>query len=559
MYALLGFIPIIFTVVVMAGFNWPAKWALPAAWLICSVFASVFWKMPLIGIAAYTVYGFFSALDVLLIIFGAILIMNTLKRSGGMAVIKSGFMAVSPDPRVQTIIVGFIFGAFIEGAAGFGTPAALAAPLLISLGFPPLCAAMTALILNAIPGAYGAVGTPTNTAFSLIAANVHPYGEQYKLAITKWIAIPTAIVCPIILIVVVWMICRMYGGNKSAAWKQTMEMIPYCLFVGILFDIPFIICAAFLGPEFPSLIGAIAALFIVIGATKMGLFVPKNRFEFPEKSEWDDFWKATVEVPEDHGDPAKMSQMRAWLPYGLIAAALVLTRAVWAIKTYVSGVTVSIHNILGVNGAEFMEGETLDWTWKWLNNPGILPFMLAAFLIIFIHGMKISEFNEAVRDTGRQLYGAAVALFFGVAMVQIFRYTNMNTSGMASMLSIMAQAMADIAGKAYILIAPFIGILGAFISGSATVSCTLFSALQFETARLVGINPIFISALQVIGGAVGNMICINNIVAACATCGTIGSEGKLIKTNIVPAVIYTAIVLLLLIAVWVSGYDPLPL
>ncbi len=557
MYAFLGFIPIFFTVIVMAGLNWPAKAALPAAWLICALLALAFWKMPLLGIAAYTLYGFFSALDVLLIIFGAILIMNTLKRSGGMAVIKSGFMAVSPDPRVQVVIVGFIFGAFIEGAAGFGTPAALTAPLLISLGFPPLCAAMAALIFNAIPGAYGAVGTPVNTAFSLLAANVHAYGDHFKLAMTKWIAIPTAVVCPLILVVVVWMICRMYGRDASAAWKQTAAAVPYCLFAGLMFDIPFVICAAYLGPEFPSLIGAIAALVIVVAATKAGWFVPKRPFEFPEESRWENFWRATVQVPEDHGDPAKMSQLRAWLPYGLIAGLLVLTRAVPSIKAFVGSITVSIHNILGVNNAAFMNGEKLDWTWKWLNNPGIMPFILVAFLIIYMHDMRFSKFAEAVKDTGRQLYGAAVALFFGVAMVQIFRYTNMNASGLPSMLSIMAQAMADIAGKAYILIAPLIGILGAFISGSATVSCTLFSALQFETARLTGIHPVFISALQVIGGAIGNMICINNIVAVCATCGTIGSEGRLIKTNMMPALIYTGIVLLIETGAWISGYQPL--
>lgn len=559
MYAILGFIPIIFTVVVMAGFNWPAKRALPVAWLICAVFALAFWKMPIIGVAAYTVYGFLSALDVLFIIFGAILIMNTLKRSGGMAVIKAGFMSVSPDPRVQAIIVGFIFSAFIEGAAGFGTPAALAAPLLISLGFPPLCAAMVALIYNSVPVAYGAVGTPTNMTYSLVADNVSQYGESYKLAITKWVAIPSAIVCPIIMFIVVFMMCKMYSKDKASSTKAAIEMIPYCLFAGIVFDIPYLLVASTLGPEFPSLIGAIVALVVVIVCTRKGLFVPKSKFEFPAKEDWDASWKATVDVPEDNGDPSKMSLVRAWIPYALIALSLVLTHAIPSLKAAVRGVTVSINNLLGVNGADFMQGNTLDWSWLWLNNPGILPFIVVAILTIFIHGMKGSEFVEAVKDTGKQVYGAAIALFFGVAMVQLFRYTNMNTSGMESMLSIMAQAMADIAGKAYIVIAPFIGILGAFISGSATVSCTLFSALQFQTATLIDINPIFICALQTIGGAVGNMICINNIVAACATCGTIGSEGKLIKTDVIPCVIYTIIVLIVVIAVWLSGYNPLPL
>lgn len=141
MYALIAFIPIIFTVIVMAGFNWPAKRALPLAWLITAILSLAVWKMDILTVGAYTVSGFLNSLDTLAVIFGAILIMNTLKHSGAMKVINNMFTTISDDPRIQAVIIGFMFGAFIEGAAGYGTPAALAAPLLISLGFPPLCAA----------------------------------------------------------------------------------------------------------------------------------------------------------------------------------------------------------------------------------------------------------------------------------------------------------------------------------------------------------------------------------------------------------------------------------
>ena len=168
MYALIAFIPIIVTVVLMVAFNWPAKRALPLAWILACVIAFAVWKMNIHDMAAYTITGFLSAFETLVIIFGAILIMNTLKRSGAMSAINGMFKGVTKDARILAIIIGWVFGAFIEGAAGFGTPAALAAPLLISVGFPPLAAAIVALICNSTPVCYGAVGTPTNTAFATV-------------------------------------------------------------------------------------------------------------------------------------------------------------------------------------------------------------------------------------------------------------------------------------------------------------------------------------------------------------------------------------------------------
>ena len=172
MFAIIAFIPIIVTIIVMAGFNWPAKIALPLAWLITAVVCFFGWQMDFITIAAHTVSGFLTSIDTIVIILGAILIMNTLKHSGGMDVINHMFTNISDDPRIQLIIIGFMFGAFIEGAAGFGTPAALAAPLLISVGFPPLCAAMVALVLNSTPVPFGAVGTPAGTAFHMVSGEL---------------------------------------------------------------------------------------------------------------------------------------------------------------------------------------------------------------------------------------------------------------------------------------------------------------------------------------------------------------------------------------------------
>ena len=330
MYAIIAFIPIIVTIIVMAGFNWPAKIALPLAWLITAIVCFAAWKMDIITIVAQTIAGFLGSIDTIVIIFGAILIMNTLKQSGGMGVINRMFTNVSDDPRIQMVIIGFMFGAFIEGAAGFGTPAALAAPLLIGLGFPPLCAAMCALILNSTPVAYGAVGTPTNTAFNMVSSELAAAGitdnEAWKLGLTKWVAIPSAIICPIIIFITVFMMVKMFGKDKST--KYAIEVIPYILMSAVAFCIPYLICAAFLGPEFPSLIGALIALVICVVAAQKGILVPKSKFEFPERSTWADYWKSTQDVQEDESMKVQttMSPVMAWVPYGIIAIILVVTR-----------------------------------------------------------------------------------------------------------------------------------------------------------------------------------------------------------------------------------------
>ena len=559
MYAIIAFIPIIVTIIVMAGFNWPAKIALPLAWLITAIVCFAFWKMDLITIAAQTIAGFLGSIDTIVIIFGAILIMKTLKQYGGMGVINRMFTNVSDDPRIQVVIIGFMFGAFIEGAAGFGTPAALAAPLLIGLGFPPLCAAMCALILNSTPVAYGAVGTPTNTAFNMVSSELAGAGvtnaEAWKLGLTKWVAIPSAIICPIIIFITVCMMVKMFGKDKSI--KYAIEVIPYILMSAVAFVVPYLICAAFLGPEFPSLIGALVALVICVLTAQKGILVPKTKFEFPEHSTWAEHWKSTQDVQEDESMKVQttMSPVMAWVPYGIIALILVVTRIPQT----------GIKAILNVTKAPFaiavshIFGVEVNFAWKWAWNPGVLPFILVALLIIPLHKMKGEQVKAAWKTTFSMVAGAAIALLFGIAMVQLFKSSGaqFNNSGMDSMLIVMANGMADLFGKAYIVVAPLIGVIGAFISGSATVSCTLFSTLQYAAAVRLGLSTMLILAMQVMGGAMGNMVCVNNIVSACATCGTIGAEGRLMRSNVVPCLIYAALTILILGGLILTGFNPM--
>ncbi len=554
MTALIASLPILLVIVLMLAFNWPAKRALPLGWVVAVVIALLYWKQDFTTSAAWALDGFLEAIGTLVIILGAILIMNTLKHSGAVTAIQRVFNNVNPDRRIQAIIVGFVFAAFIEGAAGFGTPAALAAPLLISLGFPPLCAAIVALIYNSVPVVYGAVGTPTNTAHAVTVQAAEALGadsEAYRMALTKFSAISQATCALFIVFFGVFVMCKMFGKNKSG--KEAFAALPFALFTAVVFDVVFLALAFFFGPEFPSLIGAIVTLAIVIFAARAGFLCPKKTWDFEPRSEWDASWLSKQEVKQDVDNG--MSAVLAWVPYVLIALILVGTRLNWfGLKTLLTSdaFKVSIKNILG--------NENVNWTWNWGWCPGIFPFILVCILTFFLHKMPGAKVKEAFVDTFKQTSGAAIALFFGVSMVYIYRNTGMNAVLTdKSMLYVMAEALANIFKGAYVIIAPVIGVLGAFMSGSNTVSNTLFAGLQFQTAQLVKMSPVLIVALQNIGGAAGNMICVNNVVAACATTGTMGNEGKIIRTNALPCLIYCIIAILVLGGLIVAGVDPLGL
>lgn len=554
MTALIASLPILLVIVLMLAFNWPAKRALPLGWVVAVVIALLYWKQDFTTSAAWALDGFLEAIGTLVIILGAILIMNTLKHSGAVTAIQRVFNNVNPDRRIQAIIVGFVFAAFIEGAAGFGTPAALAAPLLISLGFPPLCAAIVALIYNSVPVVYGAVGTPTNTAHAVTVQAAEALGadsEAYRMALTKFSAISQATCALFIVFFGVFVMCRMFGKNKSG--KDAFAALPFALFTAVVFDVVFLALAFFFGPEFPSLIGAIVTLAIVIFAARAGFLCPKKTWDFEPREQWDSTWLSKQEVKQDVDNG--MSAVLAWVPYVLIALILVGTRLNWfGLKTLLTSdaFKVSIKNILG--------NENVNWTWNWGWCPGVFPFILVCILTFFLHKMPGAKVKEAFVDTFKQTSGAAIALFFGVSMVYIYRNTGMNAVLTdKSMLYVMAEALANIFKGAYIIIAPVIGVLGAFMSGSNTVSNTLFAGLQFQTAQLVKMSPVLIVALQNIGGAAGNMICVNNVVAACATTGTMGNEGKIIRTNALPCLIYCIIAILVLGGLIVAGVDPLGL
>lgn len=536
MYALLAFLPIVFCVVVMAAFNWPAKYAMPVTWLMVAVLGFCFWGMDLITLAAYSISGLFSSLEVLIIIFGAILLMNTLKLSGGMSAINSGFRSVSPDARVQAIIIGFLFVSFIEGAAGFGTPAALAAPLMISLGFPPVAAVVVALICDSTCVAFGAIGTPVVQAIACLGPEIAT--EGYVGTMSLWTAILHGVVGTVLPFIAVAIMCKFF--SKERCVKPALQALPFALFAGLCFTVPYVLVNIFVGYEFPSLFGALIGLVLTVIAAKCNFLTPKTVWHFGSEDTWEDSWKAShpPAVPKE----SNMSLVRAWLPYVLIALILVLTRIpALGIKGLLNDMgsvfVIKTGNLFGVNNTAF--------TLKWSYVPGT-AFILVAVVTVFLHGMKGREAVQAWTASFKQVSGAAVALVFGLAMVQILRYSGSNDvadPGMKSMIFHMAEALSKVGSAFYVVFSPVIGVLGSFISGSNTVAVTLFANLQYQAAANLGLNTALMVAVNTVGGSIGNMVCVNNVVAACATAGTNGKEGRIIRVCAIPMVIYTLIVI----------------
>ena len=530
MDALIASLPILIVIIAMLAFGLPAKLALPIGWVATLAVALGHWGQDALTAAAWAAGGFLESISTLAIVFGAILVMNTLKHSGAVAAIQRGFNGINSDRRVQAVIIGYAFGAFIEGAAGFGSPAALAAPLLISLGFPPLCAAIVALICNSVPVCFGAVGTPTMTAASLVEADVS--------ALSRYTAIGNSAASFMIVAAMLFVLCRVFGPTRRG--RDAVAALPFALFVAATFDVFYLGLAFAFGPEFPSLVGAIPTLALAIVFARKGWLCPKKPWDFERRETWDRSWLSSVPVKADA--QAGMNQLLAWLPYLLIALILVAARLDWCGLKGLLTSSACTFRIDGIFGCE-----TVGWKWNWGWNPGVLPFAFVCLLTFAMHHMPLAKIGEVCADTVRQVRGAAIAIAFGVSMVYLYRNTGVNAALTAkSMVYVMAESLADVFSASYLAVSPLIGVLGAFMSGSNTVSNMLFAPLQYETAALVKLSPIVVLALQNIGGAAGNMICVNNVVSVCATTGVTGNEGRIIRFNLVPCLVYCVIAVLVL-------------
>jgi len=323
------------------------------------------------------------------------------------------------------------------------------------------------------------------------------------------------------------MMTRFFGKNKSV--KDGLAIWPFAIYAGLAFVIPYVLVAWLLGPEFPSLLGGLIGLGIVLLTTRRGFLVPKEPWDFPERSSWEKNWSGSISM-ETTEAKTKISLLMAWMPYILIALLLVLTR----VRSLPFGGW--IKSIMTVSYSELF-GTQISNTFNILYIPGVIPFILVAIICIPMYRMNITQVSLAWKETFKRIKGPTIALLFAVPMVRIMMQSG-NGSEFTSMPLAMAEAMTNIFKGAWPLVDSFVGALGSFMAGSNTVSNMLFSVFQYSIAEQLGLSKIIIVALTNIGGAIGNMICVHNIIAATATVGLVGAEGILIRRNLIPMSIY---------------------
>ena len=552
--SLLAFVPLVLAAVLLVGLNWPAKRAMPVVFLVTVLIALSAWGMTFNRVLASSLQGLILTGAILWIIFGAILLLNTLKHSGAIKAIRGGFANISPDRRVQVVIVAWLFGCFIEGASGFGTPAAVVAPLMVALGFPALAAVMLGMMVQSTPVSFGAVGTPIVVGVSggvdkagiseRLIANGSDWDTFYRL-ITSEVAITHAIIGVLMPLFMCVMLTRFFGRSKS--WTEGLAITPFAVFGGLCFVIPYAAAGVFLGPEFPSMIGALVGLLIVVPAAKAGFLLPKTPWDFSDAKDWPSNWMGTIQIKLDEMTSKPfMSVKLAWLPYVMLAGLLVLSRVNADVKAFfLNNGVLAWKNILGETG--------LSGSIELLYLPGGIMVMVV-LLTFLLHRMKFSELSAAVSESSRTLLGAGFVLIFTIPMVRILINSGVNVSSLPSMPRAMAELVASSVGHVYPFFAPSVGALGAFIAGSNTVSNLMMAQFQFDTAQLIGVSGAMLIAVQAVGAAAGNMIAIHNVVAASATVGMLGREGEVLRMTIIPTIYYLIMAgLLTVIALHVVG------
>ena len=536
----LALLPIITVAVFLVGLRWPASRAMPLSYAVALALALLVWQVPFMQVLAASLNGLVIAFTLLYIIFGAILLLNTLQESGAIKAIRQGFTNISPDRRVQVIIVAWLFGAFIEGSAGFGTPAAVAVPLLVGLGFPGMAAVMAGMIIQSTPVSFGALGTPilvgVNTGLSADPA-IATYAAT-QLGLTEWsdflaligfrVAVLHAIAGTFIPLILVCFMTKFFGKNKTFA--EGLQVWPFAIFAAFSMTIPYLLAAYLLGPEFPALIGSIVGLVIVVSAARAGFLIPKpeNAWDFDDKSTWPADWTGSVKVKDVTHHSGGMSIVKAWLPYVVVALLLLLSRLVVPLKAFLQSVTWTPPNL----GTSVSMGAVQP-----LYLPGFL-FIVASLITVVLHQVRGANYKTAWGTSLKTTVAASVALVFTVPMVQVFLNTAGGTQGYDQMPIVLAEGISNLVGGAWPVFATFIGGIGAAVAGSNTVSNMMFSQFQFEMGQQIMVSPVWIVALQAVGGAAGNMICVHNVVAASAVVGMLGREGAVIRMTLIPFVYY---------------------
>jgi len=553
-------LPLVVVAVLLVGALWPATRAMPIAWITAVGVAAFVWGMPADWIAATTLWGVLLAIEILWIVFGALVLLYTLMRAGAVDRINEGFAAISQDRRVQIVLLAFFLATFLEGVAGFGTPAAVVAPLLLALGFPAMAAVVAALVGHAIATTFGAVGVPVRPGIEdpIAALDGIAAGEASEIAVSAAgiASMYQAVLGVFMPLITVAMVVYFFGDPDERSLAPVKPVVPLCLFAGAAFVIPFALTALFIGPELPSIAGAMVGSALTVAVLKAGYLLPEDEWEFPERDRWPDHWVGSVEPGGDESEPTAsdeelptdpagngskpatesdptLSLTRAWTPYLLLVVLLVATRDFTPVGELLRDLTVFAPAWEGILGTTVTNG--VEWAYV----PGTW-LIVSALLAIPLFDLSGDEVKSAWQEAAQKIASPAIALVFVIGMVGIMLESGQYPGAPdgQSMMVVLADGTGELFGDIYTVVAIPIGTLGTFITGSITVSNITLGGLQYEVAGQAGLLQNHILAAQMLGGAIGNAVAIHNVIAALATVGLVGQEGRVIRLNLLPVLYY---------------------
>jgi lactate permease len=487
--------------------------ALPLVALLFYLIKLIYFQENANIVNATVVSGLLTAWTPILIIWGAILLFHTMDNSGSMNIIKKWLNTISSNKIAQLMIIGWAFAFLIEGASGFGTPAALAAPVLVGLGFKPLRVAILALIMNTVPVSFGAIGTPTWFGFGSLGLS--PEQLQRISYESVFIHSAAALFIPIIALTFV------------VSFSEIKKNIVF-IYLSILSTIiPYFIIASF-NYEFPALIGGIIGLFFSTILAKKGVGLKKDKDYIVKIS--------TV---------ARGKLFKASFPLWGTIVLLIITRIhQLGIKSILTSSEYSLNMALGSLG-QFSISPSLvivlnnifltnvGWNIKLLYIPALIPFFLISFLTFRIMKMNRASIKTTWREAAVRIKYPAISLMAALIFVNLLM-----SGGDRSGTRIIGQALTVFVGSNWKFFASYMGSFGSFFAGSNTISNLTFGGIQLNMARNLGLSIPTILAMQSVGGAYGNMICINNIVAVSSVLGLSNKEGYILKRTVLPMVFY---------------------
>lgn len=516
----LSIFPIVLLIWLMVKKNsMPSYIALPIVALLIYVIKIAYFGDDFMLLNATAASGLVSTLTPITVIFGAIMFNRMMETTGCIDIIRKWLANINPNPVAQLMIIGWAFAFMIEGASGFGTPAAIAAPILMSLGFNPLKVAIFTLVMNSVPVSFGAVGTPTWFGFAplnLTPENILEIGRQ--TGIMHFFA---GFIIPVI------------GLSFIVPWAEIRKNIVFVYISILACTIPYV-ALAMINEEFPSLVAGAIGLLISVFAANHG-------------------WGLSKDYPKDTNvEKVPFVQVaKALSPLGMLIGMLVITRikqlGIKGLLTSsepwfsfslpgLSDITVT-QSLTIVFGNIF--GEAVSEKYQTLYVPAWIPFVITVWICILLYQTKFKDAWAFYVGTFNQTKKPLLALMGALIMVKL-----MMVGGDDSMVKIIGKEFAAMAGDNWIYFSPYLGAIGAFFSGSNTVSNLTFGPIQQQIALDTGLSVTLILALQSVGGAMGNMVCINNIIAVCSVLGIDKSEGAIIKKTVIPMTIYGVIAVL---------------